>query len=149
VLHNAKAPTELTAVVDRDGKQQELSIALAKDWRLANDVSWRPTSWELRRMATGGLWLEALPAEDQAKLEIDRDQLALRVRHVGQYGEHAAAMHAGFQKGDVIVEFNGSRAPLTETQLFALAMNEHRRGDKIDVKVLRSGKELPLKLPLQ
>jgi serine protease Do len=149
VLHNAKSPAKLAAVVERDGAQKELTLTLAKDWRKADDVSWRPTSWELRRMATGGLRLESIPAEELAKLDLDSDQLALRVKHVGQYNEHAAAKNAGFQQGDVIVEFDGSTSPLTETQLMALAMTEHRRGEKVPVKVRRAGKTVDLQLPLQ
>lgn len=149
VLHNAAAPTELPVVVERADKQVKLTLPLAKDWRRADDISWRPTSWELRRMATGGLLLEALPAAERAKLKLAEDRMALRVKHVGQYGEHAAAKNAGFQKDDVLVRVNGSTTLLTETQLFALAMNEHRRGEKIPVTVLRGGKEVELKLPLQ
>lgn len=149
VLHNAAAPSTLPVVVERAGKQVKLKLALAKDWRRADDISWRPTSWELRRMATGGLLLETLPAAEHAKLKLPEDRMALRVKHVGQYGDHAAAKNAGFQKDDVLVRVNGSTTPLTETQLFALAMNEHRPGDKIPVTVLRGGKEVELKLPLQ
>ncbi len=149
VLHNAAAPTELPVVVERAGKQVKLTLPLAKDWRRADEISWRPTSWELRRMATGGLLLEALPAAERAKLKLAEDRMALRVKHVGQYGEHAAAKNAGFQKDDVLVRVNGSTTLLTETQLFALAMNEHRPGDKLPVTVLRGGKEVELELPLQ
>jgi hypothetical protein len=149
VLHTAKSPDAIAVVAERNGEKKELTLTLAQDWRQADDISWRPTSWELRRMATGGLRLESLAASESEALKLDADKLALRVKHAGQYGEHAAAKNAGFQKDDVIIEFDGSTKPLTETQLMALAMNEHRRGDKIPVKVLRNGRTIDLKLPLQ
>lgn len=149
VLHNAAAGSELPIVVERDGAKKKLSLTLNTNWREADDISWRPTTWELRRMATGGMVLEAISAEDRAKLGVPADRLALRVKHVGQYGAHAAAKNAGFQKGDVLVEFDGSSEPLTETQLIAISMNQHRRGEKLPAAVLRGGRRVDLKVPLQ
>ena len=75
--------------------------------------------------------------------------LALLAKHVGEYGEHAAAKRAGFRKGDVLVEYDGSRASRTETEIMARALNEQRPGDKTPVKVLRGGKEISLEMPVQ
>lgn len=149
VLHTAKAPTDLPLVIERAGKQIESKLPLAADWRHADDISWRPTSWELRRMATGGMKLDPVTAEERQALKLSDDALALRVKHVGQYGEHAAAKNAGFQKDDILISFDGSTKPLTETELFALGMNRYRAGDKVPAKVLRGGKEVELKLPMQ
>jgi serine protease Do len=149
VLHATPAPGELEAVVERGGRQGKLKLPLAAGWRKQGDISWRVTTWDLRRMATGGLVLENLPADERAELKLSDDALALRIKHVGQFGEHAAAKNAGFQKGDVIVEYSGSRAPLSETALLALGLNEHRRGARVPVTVLRNGRELDLRLPQQ
>jgi S1-C subfamily serine protease len=149
VLQTSAAPDKLDAVVDRAGKEVKLTLTLSKDWRLADDISWRPTSWQLRRMATGGLKIDALSAEERKQLKLAEDQLALKIKHVGQYGAHAAAKNAGFQANDIIIEFDGSTKPLTETQLFALGMNKYQPGDKVPVTVLRNGKEVALKLPMQ
>jgi hypothetical protein len=149
VLQSSQAPAKLVAKIERAGQPRELTLELAQHWRRADDISWRPTSWELRRMATGGLKLDPLDAETRQKLGLANDKLALHVKHVGQYGEHAAAKNAGFLKDDILVRFDGSDTPLTETDIFRIGMNEHRRGDKIPVTVLRSGKEVQLKMPLQ
>lgn len=149
VLHTTKAPAKLKAQVERDGKRVELTLSLAEGWRRQDDISWRPTSWELRRMATGGLVLEDLPDEERTALKLDDDALALRVKHVGQYGDHAAAKRAGFEKGDIVVEFDGDARRLRETEVLALGMNKYRRGQKVPVTVLRGEKRLELQLPMQ
>jgi hypothetical protein len=149
VLHTAPAPTNLAAVVERGGKQVKLTLPLAKNWRTVDDISWRPTSWELRRMATGGLLLETVPAAERANYKLKDDQLALRVKHAGEYGEHAAAKNAGFRNGDVLVKFAGSTKPLSETDVFALGMNRFKPGDKVPVTVMREGRTIDLQLPIQ
>lgn len=149
VLHSTKPPAQLAAVVERGGQEQTLTLPLAADWRRADDISWRTTSWELRRMATGGLKLDPVTDEMRAQHKLAEGKLALHVKHVGQYGEHAAAKNAGFLKDDILVRFDGSDAPLTETDIFRIGMNQHRRGEKIPVTVLRKGREVELKLPLQ
>src|SRR5205814_2080094 len=58
VLHNAGEPTTLDARVMRGGKKVKVTITLAKDWRRHSDIAWRVTTWDLRRMASGGLVLE-------------------------------------------------------------------------------------------
>jgi len=55
VLHNASQPATLTAEVLRGKKKLKLTLSLANDWRRHSDISWRTSSWDLRRMATGGL----------------------------------------------------------------------------------------------
>jgi len=100
-------------------------------------------------MATGGLLLEDLPAADRRRLRLKTDVLALRVKHVGQFGAHAAAKRAGFRKGDIIVRFDGLDRHMTETELIARGVTRHRRGVQVPVTVLRAGKRLALKLPMQ
>lgn len=149
VLHNAKGQTKLPVVVERNGKQQELTLALAKDWRKADDISWRPTSWDLRRMAFGGMKLDPLTPAERAERKLADGKLGLLVKHVGMYGEHAGAKNAGVQKGDILVKFAGRDEALSESQLLAIGMTELQRGDKVSVTILRGGKEMDLKIPLQ
>ena len=59
VLHNAPATTKLPAQVRRDGREVDLTLELPEGWR-RGDISWRATTWDLRRMGLGGLKLAEL-----------------------------------------------------------------------------------------
>jgi hypothetical protein len=49
-------------------------------------------------MALGGLVLEALPVTGRREARLSDGVLALRVKHVGQYGEHAVGKRTGFER---------------------------------------------------
>ncbi len=149
VLHHAGPTARLKAKVSRAGKTVDLPVTLAEGWRQQEDISWRATSWALRRMALGGLRLESMPDEARRDAKIPEGQLALRVKHVGQYGEHAAAKNAGFQKDDILVAVENQTVPLTESALMAQLLHGHKSGEAIPVTVLRGGKRIDLKLPQQ
>ena len=93
--------------------------------------------------------LTPLSAEERKGAGLDDDVLALRVKHAGEYGEHAAAKNAGFRKGDILVELDGSTAPRTESQVLVAMMNGKKPGDKVPATVLREGKRIELKMPVQ
>ena len=152
VLHSAKAPTnaaptKIPAEVLRGGKRIKLEVILAPGWR-RGDISWRPTSWELRRMI-GGMFVEDLPDEERTKRELPPDSLALRVKHVGQFGEHQAAKKAGLQKDDLIVGFDGISKRTSETDILAHAVQTRRKGDKISIQLLRGAQKIDVSLVLQ
>src|SRR5205085_10923543 len=115
VVRHAGKTDRLTAEVPRGGKKIRLPLTLAAGWREQGDSSWRATSWELRRITTGGLRLQELPADKRKSAGLEENVLALEVRHAGEYGDHAAAKNAGFRKGDILVELDSSSAPLTES----------------------------------
>jgi len=149
VLHTAASTAALPAVVVRGGETMKLMLDLPSGWRAKSDLSWRPTTWDLRRIAFGGILFKELSDADRAAMKLPADALGLRAEHVGEYGEHAKAKQAGFKKGDVLVEFAGSRARRSETHLLAANLAERKPGDKVAVKVLRDGRELELKMPVQ
>ncbi|HET6882477.1 MAG TPA: Trx7/PDZ domain-containing (seleno)protein [Pirellulales bacterium] len=149
VLHNAGDAHALTAEVVRGSESRKLPLSLGPGWRQRGDISWRATSWDLRRMTTGGMRLDDLSTEARRSLGLDDDVLALRARHVGEYGEHATAKNAGFRKGDVLVEVNGSNTRLSESQLMTWLVNAKRPGERVAVVVLRDGARIPLELPMQ
>ena len=150
VLHNADpAGGTIPVKALRNGKTFELALSLEAGWRRAGDISWRVSAWGLRRMATGGLKLDPLPEEDRARLEIPEDKMALLIKHVGQYGPHAAAKKAGFQQGDIIVEFDGRDDLMTDSDLLAYGVTERKPGEAVPVTVLRNGRKQTLKLPMQ
>ncbi|MBA4186494.1 MAG: peptidase [Planctomycetaceae bacterium] len=148
VLHRAKPEGDvLKAEVLRDGKTAELKLALPKGWRQREDISWRSSSWGLRRMTTGGMLLENIEGELPAG--VAKDGMALRAKHVGQFGPHAAAKTAGFLVGDVIVAYDGKTDLLRETDLFAYSLRTKKAGENVPVSVIRAGKKLELMLPMQ
>lgn len=144
VLHHAGETAELNAEIVRDGKKQSLTLALAKGWRQRDDISWRATSWDLRRITLGGMRLETLPDEARKELNIPAGELALRAKWVGQYNEHAVAKRAGFLKDDVVLAIDGDRTPLTESSLMTKLIRTKRPGEKIVLTVLRGQQRLEL-----
>ena len=149
VLHHAGQHSEFPLEVIRDSQLQKLTLKLPTGWRESEDISWRATSWALRRMLTGGLRLEPLTQDERASLNLDSSAVGLRVKHVGQFNAHAAGKKAGFKVGDVLIKVGDLHRPATESQLLAALINEHRPGDKLPVEVLRDEKRLTLHLPIQ
>ena len=149
VLHNAGEEKSLTAEVVRESKTELLNLSLDRGWRRRGDISWRAGSWDVRRMTTGGMRLDDLSSEARRGLGLADDVLALRVRYLGEYGDHAAAKNAGFRKGDVLVEMDGRDARLTESQWMTTLVNDKRPGDRVAVIVLRDGQRRRFELPMQ
>ena len=131
VLHHADEEDELIATVARAGKSQQLTLKLDEGWRRDTDISWRVSSWPLRRMGTGGLLFEMASEEQRRRAGVEGDGLALAVKHVGQYGAHGAAKRAGFRKGDIVVSFDGQDENLTTSQLLAYTAQQTKPGQKI------------------
>jgi serine protease Do len=150
VLHNIPAEGGKVALGVARGEQKiEIELQLPAGWRRNGDLSWRSSSWGLRRMVTGGLVLKALENDLRKTQNLEPGKMALRVDHVGQYNEHAAAKRAGFQLNDVLIEVDGRRDLMTEADLFFHVVSNHRIGDEIPVVVRRGTEELRLKLPVQ
>lgn len=147
VLHNAPAPARLTAVVKRAEKTIRLKLELDADWRKSTDISWRGSTWPLRRMGFGAMRLEDVWDGDRKKRGLEG--MALWVRHVGQYGIHRTAKDAGFRKGDIVIEFDGIRERLTESELLVHIFRNRKAGDLVPVKILRDKKRISLRLPLR
>jgi S1-C subfamily serine protease len=103
----------------------------------------------LRRITLGGLWLVSLPEDARNDLQLPGDQLALRVKHVGQYGDHAVAKRAGFLKDDILIAIDGDRAPLTESALVVKLLQTKRPADRITATVLRGSERLELSFAQQ
>jgi hypothetical protein len=138
VLHNAPASARLAARVRREGKMLSLTLAPSAGWRRGN-ISWRATTWQLRQMGLGGMKLENATEADRREAKVSPDRLALKVAYVGQHGEHAIAMRAGFQPGDVIVSFDGRDLRMTESDLLEYTLRQKHPGDRVAVTVLRQG----------
>jgi hypothetical protein len=149
VLHRTEQQSTLPMVLNRQGKEISLTVNLAPDWRQKSDISHRVGTWQMRGMVTGGLVLEDLSNEDRAQRQVEPGKLALLVKHVGQYNQHAAAKHAGFQANDVLIELDGKSERLTEGQLIGQLLQTKMPGEKLAATVLRGAASLKLVLPMQ
>jgi hypothetical protein len=151
VLHQSPADgATVKAEVKRGGRVEGLTLSLPKGWKAHDDISWRASTWGLRRMAAGGLVLEDLPPEDRRDKARETGAMALRVKYVGQgAGPHGTAQRAGFRKGDVLISFDGRTDLKRETDLLTYAVNAHKPGEQVAVKIVRDGKAIELMLPMQ
>jgi len=151
VLHNTGDTGVLNVMIARPNDRRAPTanaIQLNAGWRKASDISWRTTTWDLRRMGLGGMFPGDLGDEERAKAKLDTKQMAFLLKHVGEYGEHARAKQAGFVKGDIIIAWDGMTQRMTETQLLAYVVQKKKPGDKIAATVLRGGKKVELVLTL-
>ncbi|MDX2037837.1 MAG: Trx7/PDZ domain-containing (seleno)protein [Isosphaeraceae bacterium] len=148
VLHRFPKSGTLKAEVRRGEMRSEVDLMLAPGWREGN-ISWRVTSWDLRRMALGGMRLEPATEADRTKNGIGADELAIRVKSVGQYGEHALAKKAGVKAGDLLVAYDGIERAMTESQIFAHALRQKKRGEKTPIVVIRDGRRISLEFAQQ
>ena len=100
-------------------------------------------------MATGGILFEEITAEERKKAGAPAEGMALRAKHVGQYGAHAAGKKAGFLIDDIVISWDGKTDLLRDTDVLAYGVLQRKPGDTIAVKVLRGDKTIELKLPMQ
>jgi serine protease Do len=149
VLHHVPADGgSVKATVLRGGKANDITLELSKGWRQRDDIAWRASSWELRRIGMGGLFLKNVSPELRAERKLPAEGLALRVEHVGQYAPHDRAKQAGFVKDDVLVSFNGRTDLARETDLLNYVLNQVKPGSTLPVEILREGKKITLNLPV-
>lgn len=148
VLHNTSPDGDaLRAEVTRNGQPQQLTLKLAKGWRQRDDISWRASTWGLRRIALGGIYLVDPSDELRKKWDLNAKTTALLVQHVGLYAPHDLAHRAGVRKGDILVGFNSRTDLLRETDLIATRLRERKPGDKVSLTLLREGKKLQVEIP--
>lgn len=141
VLHHVAAEGRtLKADVRRGNQTASINIVLQPGWRSKEDIAWRASSWPLRRMGLGGMFLKAMTDDERAPLGIAADQMALVVNHVGAFAPHDRAKKAGVEKGDILIEFDGRRDLKRETDLLAYAMNEIEPGRAVPMR-FRHGNE--------
>ncbi len=150
VLHNVD-PTggRVTMSVDRNGRTRNVTLNLADGWRREGDLSWRVTSWGLRRIATGGLLLETLSAEARRELALPRESMALRVKHAGKYGPHGTAHRLGIKQGDILTAFDSRTNMTSEQDIHAYVVTSKKPGDRVPVQVLRERRKMMFTLPIQ
>jgi len=149
VLHRAPDEGFLPIRVRRGDTEKSLQLELPDGWRSKTSIAGRVGTWAMRAMSSGGLLLEDLPDGERARRNLGTNDMALLVKHAGEYGKHAAAKKAGFKKGDVLVTLDGRSARISESELIGQLLREHRPGESVKAVVLRGGERLDLSLPMQ
>ena len=135
-MKNAPRPLEGTSSIEN------LTLVLDKGWRRKSDISWRVTTWDLRRIALGGMVLETAPGSDGKSMR-------LRAKHVGRYGKHKVAMNAGLRKGDIITSFDGQKKAMTESELLAWVLQNRPAGTRVTITYERGGETREAKFRVQ
>lgn len=149
-LHNLSSKSQSVSLnILRNGQRESKSIQLPKGWKDLGDISWRVSSWAMRRMVTGGILLETANDEIREKLQLPDDKMALRAKHVGQYGQHGAAKRAGVKKDDILVSYDDKTDLMNDSQLLRYGLREKRDGDKVKIEVVRGNQRMTFTLPIQ
>ncbi len=148
-LHRAPDAGSVAAVVKRGGAEKSLTIALTPNWRRKADISRRVGTWPMRGMASGGMVLLDLTDEERTQRNLPKNNMALYVKSVGQYGKHAAAKKAGFQKDDVILQLAGVSTRVTEGEMIGYLLQRYPMGATVKATVLRGNQRVELNLPMQ
>jgi serine protease Do len=149
VIHQAKEPSTIRVVAQRGNEQIELTLPITKGWRRTSDIGWRTTSWDLRRMAAGGLKMRNMTDEEIKAHELPPDKLALLVEHTGKYGDHGVAHRAGLKPGDILIEFDGISTSMRETEIFAHVLRNRPIGTEVQIKIIRNGEKKTFSFKLQ
>ena len=149
ILHRSPDSGSLAATVQRSGKESTVEINLPAGWRLSSDISKRVGTWPMRAMAFGGMFMEDLDDAARAEAKLPTDSMALRIKHVGEFGEHAAAKKAGFKAGDILVQVGDLKQRISESALIGTLLQNHRPGEKLAATIVRGTDRMELKLPQQ
>lgn len=131
---------ELSMKINRRGKEVESKLVLSDGWRTKDDISWRVSTWELRRIVLGGM---VLKNPEGAKGSAAK---TLEIGHVGRFAPHDRALKAGLKPGDKIVSIDGNDKWERETDVIWHLLQEHADGKPYDVVVEREGKRITVKL---
>ena len=136
----------IVAKIQRGENQIDLSFALPQGWRAMEDISWRASSWSFRQMGLGGMLLKSASVDERKALGIKDGNMALVVEHVGAYAPHDRAKKAGVQKGDVLIEYDGRRDFLRESDLLAYSVNQVEVGRSVKLRMRRGAEEQAIEI---
>jgi hypothetical protein len=131
---------ELPLKINRRGKEVESKLVLSSGWRASDDISWRVSTWELRRVVLGGMVLK------NPEGATGNAAKSLEIGHVGRFAPHDRALKAGLQPGDKIVSIDGREDWQRETDVIWHLIQNYSDGKPYAVVVERDGKKIAVKL---
>lgn len=147
VLHRAGETAKLRAEVLREGSKRDVTLVLEKGWRRKADISWRATTFMLRGLVFGGMFLEELSAAERQQAGLQPTALALRVTR--KLRPVQPATQAGFRQGDVLVAYKGQTRRMSATELLAYGLRNTVTDEKVPITILRGGRRITLRLPMR
>jgi hypothetical protein len=149
VLHRASGDgAALKAEVLRAGKTVNLTLKLEKGWRERDNISWRVSTWALRRVALGGMLVTELPEDERKKAKVPDGAMALLVKYVAPNPPYNTAQRSGVRKDDIFLSIDGKSDFRRETDLINYLLRGRKRGGKVSLVLLRGGKKMTLELML-
>ena len=100
-------------------------------------------------MILGGILLENMTGEEMKAEGLNEKSMALKVKHVGQFGPHATAHKAGVVKGDILIGFDEKTDLLRESDVFFYAIDSKKTGDMVSLTIKRNKNIMQIKIPIQ
>lgn len=134
---------EVPLKINRRGKEVESKLVLSSGWRALDDISWRVSTWELRRIVLGGMVLK------NPEGATGKAAKTLEIGHVGRFSPHDRALKAGLQPGDKIVSIDGKNDWQRETDVIYHLLKKRADGKPYDVTVERGGKKIEVQLTVK
>jgi S1-C subfamily serine protease len=128
--------------VERGGKKAAVSVELAAGWRRTFSYADNLSVGWASRQRVAGMRLDALAADEKQKLGLAAGALALRIRDLSPdfaRDRNVSPRKVGLLKGDVIVELDGRKDPLTESEFLAYLVQKKKPGDKAELAYVRGG----------
>ncbi|MBL8828283.1 MAG: PDZ domain-containing protein [Planctomycetaceae bacterium] len=136
---------EVRADVIRDGQAQQLVLKLPAGWRELDDISWRASTWGLRRQVLGGMYLRPLTDDARAKLKLPKTSLSLQVKYLGKSD---LAHRAGVRLDDVLVGIDSRTDLLRDGDLIAYIMHHKQPKEALKLNLLRNGEPLSVTITM-
>jgi S1-C subfamily serine protease len=102
-------------------------------------------------MFIAGMRCREVAPDEKRRLGLPEDALALSVRETTPGSvkrRNPSAQRIGLRRGDVIIEVDGMKAPMTESQFLAYLVQKKTPGQKVDLTYLREGKTQAVRLEL-
>jgi hypothetical protein len=151
VLHNADEPSTLKAQVDRGGKKVDVTLALAAGWRRKTEYTLTQSLGWVTRNVVAGMRMQVLDPAEKSRLGLPASALAIKVVDLAPdfaRDRNTSARTAGIQKNDVIVEVDGLRAAMTESEFIAYLIQKKGKGQKVGLSYARGGQVHKVQLDL-
>ncbi len=148
VLQQAKEPCVVKGQVERGAAKVEVSLALAEGWRRAYSFADNLSLGWITRQRLAGFRCDAVGPDEKQKLGLGEKALALRIREISPdfvKDRNTSPKKAGLQKGDLIVEVDGRKDAMTESDYLAFLVQKKKPGGKVDLAYVR-GAAAPVKV---
>jgi hypothetical protein len=134
-LNQVGPDNKLAISVERNGTTRDMVIDLPPRWRVW-DTSWRKSLHHAQpNLGFGGV---DLTAKERAQLKLPATGLAYRVNFISPYG---VMRRLGVLKRDDVIVAIDSKKTLPYVNVLGYFALEHKPGDKVELTVLRDGKE--------